>query len=33
MEIPGVTEENIEIPGVMEDIANTGVPKDIPGVP
>jgi hypothetical protein len=28
MEIPGVTEENIEIPGVIE-----GVPEDTPGLP
>jgi hypothetical protein len=33
MEIPGVTEENIEIPGVIEDMGTTGVPEDTPGVP
>jgi hypothetical protein len=33
IEIPGVTEENIKIPGVMEDIGITGVPEDIPVVP
>jgi hypothetical protein len=32
MDIPGVTEENIEIPGLMEDIWITGVPENTPGV-
>jgi hypothetical protein len=33
MEIPGVAEENIEIPGVIKDMGTTGVPKNTPGIP
>jgi hypothetical protein len=33
MEIPGVAEENIEIPGVIEDMGTTGVPENTPGIP
>jgi hypothetical protein len=33
MEVLGVTEENIEIPRVIEDMGTTGVPEDTPGVP